>query len=531
MKERILFFLFLPSFLFSLNFTVASYNPENLFDFQSDGTEYKEFIPNSLYWDKKAFSNKINNTSKVINDLNADIIVLQEIENKNVLLELMKRLKYQYYLFNKKQKSAIGLAILSKFPIVKNEIIIVGSKEDLERNILKTTIQIQQKNFIVYANHWRSKRASESNRIKYALVLQNYLKYNQADDYIIVGDLNSNYDEFTTFKYEKTLNDTYGITGINQILNTVIKGNFVTKEDIHSYHQESIHFNPWLELPKEERFSLQFRGENGTPDNIILSKNLFDRTNFSYKENSFRVFKAPYLFTKKGVIQRWNKKKKNGFSDHLPILATFTTDIVFIDSLKKKDSINSKNIEDNSITSLGQLYEISTLNKPVVMKNLLVTYKSNNIIVFKGVNGDRSIQYYNKDNTNNFQLGYRYDVEIYEIDDYFGTKEIKKLKILSTKDYVKNIQDHYFDGSTKDLKNLKYQNEVVKNIRGVYLKKYLHYRSSKGKEKIRLYFRKGIEKPTDGVSLVVESGILSSYRSKIQIVINKLEDYKVYQKK
>jgi len=47
--------------------------------------EYKEFIPNSKSWNKKSFYNKLYNISRVIKDIKADIIALQEIESDTVL--------------------------------------------------------------------------------------------------------------------------------------------------------------------------------------------------------------------------------------------------------------------------------------------------------------------------------------------------------------------------------------------------------------------------------------------------------------
>ncbi|MDD2697555.1 MAG: endonuclease/exonuclease/phosphatase family protein [Arcobacteraceae bacterium] len=524
------YFLFIFLFcikLFALEFTVASYNPENFFDLQKDGTEYKEYIPNFSNWDKKAFTTKLNNTAKVINQLDADIIVLEEIENKNALLSLIKKLKYHYFAFDKKPKSAIGIAVLSKYPILYKEIIDADSKSSFERNILKATIQIENKKFIVYANHWRSKKATESKRIKYALALQNYLKLKGfRDDYVIVGDLNSNYDEFITFKYDKTLNDTAGITGINQVLNTIIDGNFVAKENILSYN-DMVHYNPWLELETKNRFSLQFRGENGTPDNIILSKNLFDNKGFSYIQNSFTVFKPDFLFTKRGTIKRWDSKKKDGFSDHLPIIAKFSTNnqsSIKVPSQKMKVAQKSPNI-----LKIKDLYETITLNESITFHNLLVTYKSDKFSVLKGENNDRSIQYYNKENR--LELGYFYDVKVSEIDDYFGNKEIRKLEVLKKKNKVSNIHSFYINGLSIDLEDPKYQNEIITNLKGIYKKGYLYYENKKGKQKIKLYFKKEMEKPKDGLFLVLQSGILATYKSKIQILINNEDDYKLYIKR
>ena len=514
--------------LFSLEFTVASYNPENLFDLEKDGTEYEEYIPSYFDWNKKAFTTKLENTAKVIKDLNAEIVVLEEIENKNTLLQLMKKLGYGYFVFDKKEKSAVGLAIISKYPIVSKEVIDVDPKAERERNILKAIIKIDNKTLTVYANHWRSKRASESKRVTYALALLNHLKQKGAnDDYVIVGDLNSNYDEFITFKYDKTLNDTSGITGINQVLNTIIEGNFVTKESILN-HSQIVHFNPWLELPKNERFSLKFKNENGTPDNILLSKNLFDNKEISYLPNSFKVFKPSYLFDKNGKINRWNKKRKEGFSDHLPIIAKFTTVTSKTKEVNKAKE-PQKTTSKKTISFIKDLYEISTLNETIELSNVLVTYKTGKLAVIKGANNDRSIQYYN--NENELEAGYFYDIEVDEIDDYFGAKEIKKLKIISKNAKVSNIQKHYINGSAIDLKNPKYQNEVITNLKGIYTQNHLHYVTKLGKQKIKLYFKKELVKPKDGVYLVLESGILSNYKQKPQILINSDKDYKIYIKK
>lgn len=42
---RVFLFLCITINLFAQNFTVASYNVENLFDLKKQNTEYKEFIP------------------------------------------------------------------------------------------------------------------------------------------------------------------------------------------------------------------------------------------------------------------------------------------------------------------------------------------------------------------------------------------------------------------------------------------------------------------------------------------------------
>ena len=520
MKFIFLFIFYFLFFTFHLNakvFTVASYNVENLFDLNYNGTEYKEFIPNTKSWNKKLYRKKLSNISKTIKHLNADILALQEIESQIALNDLHKKItKYKYSAFLKKETASIGVGILSKYPIIKQERIIVNKKDKYSRDILKVTIKIENKPLIIYINHWRSKRAQESYRIIYATALKNDINNLFHDtDYIIIGDLNSNYDEYITFKYDKKLNNTFDITGINQVLNTTLNGNFITKNNIHSFNK-NVNYNLWLELKEKNRFSSKFRNNKNTPDHIIISKGLFDNKNISYVNNSYNIFKPSYLY-KNNKIRRWNNTKGTGYSDHLPIYASFTTSNI------SKKRIN-KNI-DKKENSISYLYNIDTINESVKLKDIVVIYKHDKISIIKEKNG-RAILLYT--NTNNFKLGYQYDIDVDEIDKYFGLKEIKSLSHIKQKEKFNNINTLYTDARKIDIFNSKYQNEVLKNLRGTYKKGYLYFKNAKGKFKIKLYFKKGIKKPQKNETITINKGHLSQYKSQIQIVIYKNTDFKIY---
>src|SRR5690606_70513 len=202
--------------------------------------------------------------------MNADIVALQEIESQEALTLLLQKLPlYPYFDFVKNPNSSVGVAVISKFKIINQAVIEVRSKQVIERPIQKVTVQIDEnKQLTLFNNHWRSKKASESKRIEYALSLQNYLeKQNEKSDYILLGDFNSNYDEYLTFKHDKKLNDSYNITGINQVLNTTINQQYVTKETIFNPTQR-VHYNLWLELPYHERYSYFYKNHPNTPDNM-----------------------------------------------------------------------------------------------------------------------------------------------------------------------------------------------------------------------------------------------------------------------
>ena len=324
MKLLKLLLLVLP--LYSQNIKIASYNVQNLFDLVDNETEYKEYIPNTSYnWDKKAYKKKLTNIRTIIKKINADILALQEIENKNVLLDLIKGLNYKYYAISSNKKSIVKVALISKYKIKKKKEIVV-IKNSRYRNILKLIVNIKNKDLVIYVNHWPSKIAPESYRIKYAIRLEEEIK-NTKGEYIILGDLNSNFKEFIDFKKDYRLNNTNSKTGINHILKTIYKdkiisfNKFKTLDDIYKY-------NLWNEA-KKINFSYKYKAKKNTLDHIIIPKTLIDVKGIDYIRNSFKVFTDKNIL-KKNRINKWEISKKyprkhklRGYSDHLPIYAKF----------------------------------------------------------------------------------------------------------------------------------------------------------------------------------------------------------------
>lgn len=512
-----LFFLLLFSFsLFAKTFTIATYNVENLFDLKYDKTEYNEFIPHKTNWNEHVLSIKLENIAQVINDLNADVVALQEVESKEALELLLQKIpQYAYFDFVKNPSSAVGIAIISKYKITQKKAIAINSNESIERPIQKVTIAVEDnKEITVFNNHWRSKRSPESKRINYAMSLQNYLeKLDATNDYILVGDFNSNYDEFATFTHDKELNDTHNITGINQILNTVIDDKYITKENILK-EEKRVHYNLWLELPHQQRFSSIYKNRHNTPDNIIVSKALFDSKNISYVNNSFKNFTPTYLLSN-NKIKRWDIKKGMhlgaGYSDHLPIIASFTTSKYE----EPKKSQKPKNI--------SSIYDLDALDEPLIVKDLIVIYKEGNSAILKQKN-DRAIYAYNC--AQNLQLGYSYDISIQELKNHFGLQEITQLKSLKKNAKEENIKHYYLDATSIDLFDLHYQNDIVTNLEGIYENGYIEIKSAQ-KQKIRLYAKDKALLPKNGQKITILSGHLGFYKSDAQIIIYKKSDIRV----
>lgn len=524
---KVLIALIFSITLNATNLKIASYNVENLFDLTYDKTEYDEFIPNSKsLWNQKTFNTKLNNLIKVIKDIDADIIALQEIENKDLIELLVKKIpEYKYFSFAKYPNSAVGVAFLSKIKIKNSSIIDVKFENRSFRPILETTFIYENSEFKIFNNHWASKKVAENYRVKYAKTLQDrLLKLKNDYDYIILGDFNSNYNEFETLKKDPKLNLTSGITGINHILNSVIDDHFITYDDILKENRK-VHYNLWLDLDTFNRFSTKYKDQHNTPDNMIVPASLFDNKNLEYIKKSFEVFRPNYLY-ENGKIKRWQMEQNRnikvhkavGFSDHLPIIARFSINQNSSSSTEK----NEKNLStSDTIDTISSLYKKEKLSKPIFLKDVVVIYKDNKNAIIKKKD-DRAIYIFQS--AEDLKLGYSYDLQINQIYDFFGLKEVKDFYITKENKQIKNYQELFLDGKTSDIFDFKNENEVLTNLTGVIKNDKLFIDD---KKYIKLFAKDRSILPKNGERVTILSGQLASYKGNMQIILHKLSDYKV----
>lgn len=325
---------FLISFLGGLEVKIASYNVENLFDMNTDGNEYEEYIPNGDWgWNEDIYRVKLRNTAQVISGINADIIGLQEIESETALKALKAELNrqglyYRYYLFARNKNSSVNTALLSRYPIqsgLRHPITYNGRYRD----ILEAKIDINGKPLRVFVNHWKSKSGPESKRILSAKRLsQRLAELSENEPFVLLGDFNSHYEEYKTFLKSRKHNDTDGITGINHVLKTIDdEGNPITYVSLKN--NDGHLYNLWYELDEKKRWSHQYKGKSEGLDNMIISPALADGEGIEYVRGSFERFDPDFLFYK-GKVFRWQHSKTHpkhhlgeGYSDHLPIYALF----------------------------------------------------------------------------------------------------------------------------------------------------------------------------------------------------------------
>jgi len=310
---------------------IATYNVENLFDLHKNGNEYQEFIPNTrAQWNQKNYKIKLNNISKVIKDINADIIGLQEIESLQALKDLRFRLKqiglyYPYFKIANYKKTTIKVAILSKYPFVYTHEIAVQSSYRY-RNILEAKFKIDNQELYILVNHWKAKSGPESMRIVSAKkLLKRVSELGKEKNILALGDFNSDYEENILFKRKRKLNDTDGVTGINDILGTKYYKSNAANVDV----SRGKFYNLWYDTKKDKRYTYIFRGKKEALDNMLVSPSLLHKGGIEYKHNSISSFKPSYLFKGK-YIYRWQVSRKKphihrgkGYSDHLAVTAEF----------------------------------------------------------------------------------------------------------------------------------------------------------------------------------------------------------------
>ncbi|WP_300368006.1 endonuclease/exonuclease/phosphatase family protein [Hydrogenimonas sp.] len=517
-----LLFLLFPLLLAARDIRVASYNVENLFDLKKSGSEYTEYIPFTGYgWNEKAFAIKVGNISRVICDLKPDVIGLQEVESDGALAALQKGVAacgwpMPHRAIADDKPTVVKTALLSRFPIVdKKEIDPDGSLST--RNILEAVIDVKGSRLRIFVNHWKSRNGPESRRLVSAKALMSRVTaLPKGDDYILLGDFNSDWNEWRTLPQTPRLNDTRGITGINHILKTVRDGKPVSKRDI----VRPYHYDLWLELPPQRRWSHNFYGDKHALDHMLLPASMFDAKGLNYKDRTFRKFTPHYLFTKKGALFRWQVAKKRhgkhlnaGYSDHLPIYASVTTEPYAAAEKAKQsgDEKSGKKIPAQTI-HITDLYTMPLGWMHGIVPEAVVVYKRGKVAVLKEPGG-RAILVYR--DTGYLNVGRKYRVAIRKLYDYKGLREATKIEVLE--DLGNAAVEPLLLKEYDDLSDPRYVNEVVHTVSGIYRRGYLYYGDGR---KIKLFYRKKRMRPKNGTKVTLKNVRVGIYRNRPELIVD-----------
>ena len=511
---RYVLFYLLPLLLVAKPFKVATYNVENLFDAIYQGSEYEEYIPGKHNWNARMVEIKLNHTAEVICDLGADILALQEVENSHIFRQLIEKLNrvgcpYRYSAITHKRGAPIQVALLSRYVIQKKQDIQVSYSPNV-RNILEVEVKVQGKPLTLFVNHWKSQayKGYESKRIKYANTLQSRIAtLSPHTEYIVLGDFNADYNAYLTL--EDKLNDTQGRTAFSDVLQTKIEETSI----LHA--RRGWHYTLWKELPVDERWSHKFYGKKSSLDQIVLPQNMFDAKGIDYVNNSFGVFKASYLFTRRGYINAWRykhaKHMAKGYSDHLPVFAYFDTKPYIAEKINKNSTMQSTKIIDD-------LYAIDSVSDEIKLENVVVLLKRGNHAIIKQNKLGRGVFLYGC--AARLKEGHRYDLLIDSMKSYKGLKEITSAYVLKDKGIAMR-REYYINQSILKPKRLR-QNEVVTEIEGVYKNHSLYVNGLK----IPIYFKKRKHRPQNNQKLKIHYAHLGYYKH-LQLVVYNTKDYEI----
>jgi len=527
MSSRLLLLFLLAIWpLFSHSLKIASWNVENLFDMQRQGTEYEEYIPGRHRWSEAMLRKKLEHTAQVICDLDADVIALQEIENDGVLAQLQRLLKrvgcpYPYRAITTGAGRPVHVALLSRVKIAeKRELPVTYSGR--QRRILEVQLRTVPP-LRLFVNHWRSKRGPESERILYAKALKKRLRrLPKGTEYLLLGDFNSDWQEYRVM--EAKHDDTGGRTGINHILATIREGRMVRYRDMHGASTAFRHYNLWLELPASKRWSHNFFGKKEGIDAILIPPSLADGRGWEYKRGSFGVFRPAYLFGKYGQIKRWEyrhgRHTGHGFSDHLPIYATFVTQDSAQVTGKPSDAVRS--VPQCEKTDIASLQRLRSLDAPLCLNMAVVVFKRGRHAVIQERPDGPAILVYGA--AAGLKEGERYDLQIEGFKRYHGMPEITDLEILQERGQVGT--DAFvspFDPSMMERSADRYR--IVRDIRGLYR----HRRLVVAGRELRIHFKKRRWIPAEGEKIRIKRAQIGYYKGHSELVVwdrNDLETVK-----
>ncbi|MBP3743648.1 MAG: endonuclease/exonuclease/phosphatase family protein [Treponema sp.] len=308
----------------TVGITFASWNVQTFFDAQTEGTEYDDF-KKSGNWSRDKYLVRLARLCEVMTSLQADVFVLEEIENEDVVLDIANQIagkswnhnkKWDYACFAREEGSAIGCAVFSRFNIsnlTTHSMDIRSQKESQPqcRPIIQFALEAENKNLWVLVNHWKSKLGTDESRIwrqwEESLVSSrlSHLKVTEGfgqklPSLVICGDFNQDAKEFCC-NFGNSENTVFrGISASEGSVTQKVKspwfnqnGSFST--EIGSYYYQS----EW------ERIDHIFTG--GKAKAVAFSPRAEEPWANSDKQPvAYRIYNG------------------EGYSDHLPVMCTIT---------------------------------------------------------------------------------------------------------------------------------------------------------------------------------------------------------------
>ena len=151
---------------------------QTFFDAQTSGLEYAEFRGSKSIWSQQLYEHRLERLLEAIEQIDADILVLQEIENMAVMYDISNGLagrlrgsdSYGWMCFEVEEGSSIGCGVFSRFPLGQKRVHQVDCRTNGEQPQLRPLLEVEvllgdEENpqvMNLFACHWKSKSSGEA---------------------------------------------------------------------------------------------------------------------------------------------------------------------------------------------------------------------------------------------------------------------------------------------------------------------------------------------------------------------------------
>ena len=148
---------------------LVSWNLQTFFDARRDGCEYKDFV-SDRHWGEQAYRDRLERLCDCLARLDADVLVLEELESEAVLRDLgnflcaksLRGRRYRWAAFAKEEGAALGVAVLSRYPLdglschgIDLRSSFLQGRPGL-RPLLRLRVSRKGRSCFLLVNHWKS---------------------------------------------------------------------------------------------------------------------------------------------------------------------------------------------------------------------------------------------------------------------------------------------------------------------------------------------------------------------------------------
>lgn len=288
-------------------FVIVTWNMCEFFDSREDGGEYAGWRE-SDGWNDAMYNERIKKCVMymVSNFMDADVIVLEEVESSEVLISLleggMKKEGYIYYGIAS-DESDLSVAFISRIKPVSLRLLFVPSS----RPMLSLDFDINGEMVRIIGVHLRSRLKEENKEIRREELLMLKDEAEKCDcPLIIIGDFN-----IDPFIHKEEMCDTReGETTLP-----------LTGDGSRAYGGRL--FSPYLDYASPLIGGTYFfEGQWERLDNILLSSFFFDWEGIEYEGTT--IIKGGDASDYLGRPLKYDKSTGKGMSDHFALKSTFT---------------------------------------------------------------------------------------------------------------------------------------------------------------------------------------------------------------